>query len=122
VLDWKSLDNPLHYEWFVYYQRLLALRHKEIVPRLQDISGGKGTFRFLDNNALETCWVLGDGARLTLIANLDAEKAVRVARPAGEVLFESFPSMLDRRADTEMPPWSVIWFLKPKAKEKENNG
>jgi maltooligosyltrehalose trehalohydrolase len=67
-----------------FYRRLLALRQRELVPRLA------GT-RAIDASAVGPAavvasWRLGDGSVLTLATNLAAEPA-RCARPEGGTLF-----------------------------------
>jgi maltooligosyltrehalose trehalohydrolase len=69
---------------FALYQRLIALRMKELVPRLcgttsigADAIGPK---------AVLAGWRLGDGSRLTIVANLGTE-TVSFEPPAGRLLF-----------------------------------
>jgi hypothetical protein len=56
---------------------------------------------------------LGDGATLTLDANLsaDAERHVRSRRREGRVLFESEPGLAASLAAGSMPAWSVLWTI-----------
>lgn len=66
-------------EWRALWQRLLDLRHAEIVPRLP----GTRALQALPigDRAVQACWRLGDGARLWLQANLGPAPVVGQALP-----------------------------------------
>jgi maltooligosyltrehalose trehalohydrolase len=49
---------------------LLALRRKEIMPRLPGARAG--TWRVIGDKAIEVRWPMGDGTTLRLVANLGA--------------------------------------------------
>jgi len=69
-----------------FYHRLLALRRAHLVPRLEGAMalGAEP----IGPSAVLARWRLGDGALWTLACNLGAEPC-RLARPAGDVIFES---------------------------------
>ena len=79
-----SVPQPGSIERFGFYQRLIALRMKQIVPRLP------GTMSLgaeaIGPKAVVARWRLGDGSRLTIVTNLGAD-AVPFATPAGRLLF-----------------------------------
>ena len=84
-LDWDSLEDTAHYDCLLFYQRLLALRHEKIIPRLPGIPGGEAGFRLLGESGLRVQWRMGDGSLLILMANL-AETTLSFTRkelPAG---------------------------------------
>jgi maltooligosyltrehalose trehalohydrolase len=69
---------------FALYQRLIALRMQEIVPRLR---GTKSLgAEAIGPKAVLARWRLGDGSRLTIVTNLGAD-AVSFEPPAGRMLF-----------------------------------
>jgi maltooligosyltrehalose trehalohydrolase len=69
---------------FALYQRLIALRMQEIVPRLR---GTKSLgAEVIGPKAVLARWRLGDGSRLTIVTNLGAD-AVSFEPPAGRMLF-----------------------------------
>jgi malto-oligosyltrehalose trehalohydrolase len=71
---------------FGFYQRLIALRHQEIVPRLPGaVSAGA---RAIGPKAVLAQWRLGDGAHLTIVTNLGAD-AVAFKTPPGRLLFST---------------------------------
>jgi maltooligosyltrehalose trehalohydrolase len=87
VFDWKAPDRPPYAEWLAEYRRLLALRAREIAPRLRGMGGNAGQWRVLGPRALRVDWRLGDGSDLTLFANFGAD-AVALAEPAqGRLLY-----------------------------------
>jgi len=82
---------------------LLAIRRREIVPRLA--GAGFGEAHAADSGLLTANWRMGDGAILSLIANLSereiahASPQIRGTRVWGSALGES------------MPAWSVRWHI-----------
>src|SRR5690606_37638157 len=65
-LDWQRLGTEPHKGSLDWYRRILALRHAEIVPRLEQIGGRSGEHRVLAPGVLEVRWRLADQSRLTL--------------------------------------------------------
>jgi malto-oligosyltrehalose trehalohydrolase len=74
-LDWEEPDRPPHRCWLARCRRLLAIRAREIVPRLAGIGGFAGRYDLLDERAIRVEWRLGDGSRLVLLANFAAQPA-----------------------------------------------
>lgn len=61
-------SEDVHKEWHEHYRQLIALRHKEIIPRLQGAkSAGVDIF---SEGALVASWIMGDGKRLNIYINL----------------------------------------------------
>jgi maltooligosyltrehalose trehalohydrolase len=112
-LDWESLDKEPHKGWLEYHRELLALRRREIVPRLRHLRGSEASYATLGDRGLLARWRLGDGSRLTLLANLgEAELgAAQLDVPAVPRLHAE-PTRLktDEFAD-RLPGWSVVWWL-----------
>ncbi len=106
VLDWHELERAEHREWLELHRELLALRRREIAPRLGHLSGDQGDFRMLGARALEAHWRLGDGSRLTLLANLDDQPLPGIKRSTSELLYTA--AALD---GATVPAWGVCWFL-----------
>ncbi len=69
---------------FGLYQRLIALRMKELVPRLRGTTsiGAEA----IGPKAVLARWRMGDGSRLTIVTNLGTD-AVPFEPPAGRLLF-----------------------------------
>lgn len=107
VLDWKAIERPTHKEWLNWYQRMLALRAREIAPRLRGMGGNAGSHRVLGPRALSVMWRLGDGTRLTLVANFATEAVALTENPAGRLLYATSDTPMAGAA----PPRSAAFYL-----------
>jgi maltooligosyltrehalose trehalohydrolase len=112
VLDWTEVAQPRHRRWLAHYRRLLAVRHRAIVPRLGAIGGDAGTWTRRGDTGLEARWRMADATTLVLLANLGT-RAVPGRAPAGEVLYVTGPAVTARLAAGTLPPWSVACVLVP---------
>lgn len=112
-LDWESRSDPPHADWLELYRRLLRLRHREIVPRLAGTQGNASELRRLGERGMRIEWRLGEGSRLTLLANLH-EQPLPVApdeMPVDNPLYTHPPGGTSDLAAGRLPPWAVAWFL-----------
>jgi malto-oligosyltrehalose trehalohydrolase len=103
VLDWATVDAEPARQRLKLVRELLAIRRREIVPRL---AGARfGAAQTTDDGILTAHWPMGDGATLSLIANLSDRDAplggpeTKGTRIWGAELNES------------APPWSVVWRI-----------
>jgi malto-oligosyltrehalose trehalohydrolase len=110
ILDWQVLDRSPHARILSLHKFLLALRQKEIVPRLEGMSGGARVVR-LGAQALRVQWTLGDRTCLELTANLGPADILSVAPSTARLLFAMPPLVDNERAEGRLPPWSVTWHL-----------
>jgi maltooligosyltrehalose trehalohydrolase len=109
-LDWSQRDEEESARFLAVYRRLIALRKKEIVPRLHGMSGNSGRYELLGNRTLRVTWTLGDGAELSLVANLSPEPY------NGINVWGSDHLWLEGFATGEtLEAWSVVFTLKPAA-------
>jgi len=118
-LDWGSLEQEPHRGWLAFHRELLSLRRREIVPRLAQLRGGEAGYEILDTRGLLVRWRLGDGSRLTLLANL-GEAELPVANreadlPTGDPLYAEPRSLAAARMPDQLPGWSLIWWLQEAA-------
>src|SRR5438270_409448 len=105
-LDWSEPREPEHASWLERYRKLLTIRHREIVPRLDGITPG-GEYEVLGQTALRVTWRLGDGTRLVLLANFaDAPFAMPESVSDGRLLYSSGEPPGD-----EMPPQCAVFYL-----------
>jgi malto-oligosyltrehalose trehalohydrolase len=82
----NSIPQPGSQGRFEFYQRLIALRMQQIVPRLRGaVSAGAEA---IGPKAVRACWRMGDGALLTIVTNF-GENAVPYPTPAGSLLFRT---------------------------------
>jgi maltooligosyltrehalose trehalohydrolase len=106
VLDWDSLGEPKEQKRLALVRELLAIRRREITPRLAGAAFGEA--RAADNGLLRANWRMGDGVRLRLLANLSAsEVACERTEAAGTALWGG-------EVGEAMPPWSVFWRIAAK--------
>jgi len=113
-LDWRELDRDKARRRLERVRSLLAVRAREIVPRLGDCTGESARCEVRDRRAFRVTWRLDDGVELSVLANLSA-------RPIGELdwavrgrVIWSEPAglVIDQTVD-DLPPWSVAWVLTP---------
>jgi malto-oligosyltrehalose trehalohydrolase len=110
VLDWKLAAQRGHRQWLSWYQELLALRRREITPRLIGMAGHRGTFRPLGERAVRADWRLGDGAGLTLLVNF-GDAVDLPEKPPGRLLYGTAPL-----EGTTLPSRSALYFVSEAAK------
>ncbi len=104
-LDWGRVDRAGHREWLGFYGELIALRKREIVPRLATMRGAG--FSVAEEACLVALWEFDRGS-LTLLANLGAGTVTQPARPAGRLLYAANGFAPETE---DMPGWQVAWFL-----------
>ncbi len=109
-LDWASLDSPPHAHILALHQQLLALRRREIMPRLAGMAGGARVAR-LGPHALRIHWTLGDGSQLELFANLGTATADGITPAPGRLLFATANCRAAQRAAGHLPAWAVTWHI-----------
>jgi maltooligosyltrehalose trehalohydrolase len=105
TLRWADIEAAPHAEALAWHRRILALRHAEIVPRLQRIRRG-GSARVIGDGAVTVAWTIGGGGTLELDANLSPHPVAGFAPPRGRVLWQEGATDASSFA-----PWSVRWTL-----------
>jgi malto-oligosyltrehalose trehalohydrolase len=103
VLDWDSRNKPPGRRRLTLVKELLAIRRREIVPRLAGAAFGEA--RAAENGLLTAHWRMGDGATLGLLANLSAKEIVH---RRGETIGR--PIWGDETGE-RIVPWSALWRL-----------
>jgi maltooligosyltrehalose trehalohydrolase len=103
ILDWPSCTTPAGAKRLALVRELLAIRQREIVPRLAGAVFGEAKAH--DNGLLTAHWRMGDGATLHLSTNLSSTDATRQAAQApGTPIWGG-------EAGEHLPPWSVFWRI-----------
>ena len=112
VLDWSTLKHRDAADWLAWHSEILRTRQREIVPRVRNLPPRTGTYTVLADRGLAAQWMLNDGTRLELSANLSDEPLPAVVAPAGRIIHQ-FASTSDAKpwANNELAPWSVIWTM-----------
>lgn len=104
-LDWSDLHKPWHRARHDFVRRLLTVRRQQIVPRLIGIAGNQESARGSDDGSVVASWLLGDGSRLHLLANLgDRPARVPETRRSGMPIWGTPPA-------GHIEPWSVFWQI-----------
>jgi malto-oligosyltrehalose trehalohydrolase len=101
ILDWENASGAGR-ERLMLVRELLALRRRHVTPRLAGARFDEA--HAADGGLLNASWYLGDGARLSLLANLSDR---------------TIPGLPDKNLGTPiwgtprdaMTPWSVLWRL-----------
>jgi malto-oligosyltrehalose trehalohydrolase len=103
VLDWDSRNEGAGKKRLALVQELLAIRRREIVPRLAGAVFGDA--HTADNGLLTAHWRMGDGTPLRLLANLSNNGiAHRPSEAIGTPIWCG-------AAGEVIPPWSVFWYI-----------
>ena len=103
-LDWSRLSDPAHASWLELHRALLAIRRREIVPRLAGLARTQAEWMLHDGKVVEVRWQLADGATLQLVACLGGEPADgRAIALVGDVLYATAPAT---RLE-QLPPWFI---------------
>ncbi len=103
ILDWPSCATPPAQKRLALVRELLAIRKREILPRLAGAAFGEA--RAADNKLLTASWRLGDGARLELTANLsNREITGKQPETKGIPIWGGVPGDV-------ISPWSVFWRI-----------
>ncbi|HKX10908.1 MAG TPA: malto-oligosyltrehalose trehalohydrolase [Stellaceae bacterium] len=113
-LDWRECDSDTARRRLERVVSLLALRQREIVPRIGASTGKTARYEVREGRALRVTWRLDDGAHLSVITNLSQRPLSRVTWPIAGRVIATEPTGLavDARLE-QLPPWSVIWTLAP---------
>ena len=107
-LDWSDRGRAAHAQWLDWYRRILAIRRSEIVPRLAQAAGHAGTYETFGSGAFRVSWSLGDGSRLTVLANLSDATWKGFGPSPGRVVWSEGDLDPERKA---LGPWSVMWSI-----------
>ncbi|SER17764.1 1,4-alpha-glucan branching enzyme/maltooligosyltrehalose trehalohydrolase [Nitrosomonas sp. Nm51] len=111
VLNWTDCGRPAHASWLKLYRELLALRHREIIPRLRDMERRSAGFKQLNAHTLYAYWVLADDTRLSVYANFGDEAFNGCNISANAILYTTQHNNREQNNAGALPSWSVIWCL-----------
>jgi maltooligosyltrehalose trehalohydrolase len=110
-LDWNQLGHRKHTPYYDHYRQLLQLRHREIIPLLPGMQGGRAQSVVLNSRALQAWWQLGDGATLTTVFNLHDHPVSSIRHVRGREIYR-WPANDERDWDGEtIGPKSIVWFV-----------
>jgi maltooligosyltrehalose trehalohydrolase len=106
-LGWDERNQGGHGRWLARYREMLAIRHREIVPRLSGINPGGVTHR-LGDRAVRTEWRMGDGTTLICLANLATQPVAVTSPVSGRLLYSTHGAA----PDATLPPFSTAFLIK----------
>jgi malto-oligosyltrehalose trehalohydrolase len=103
MIDWEARDQDPGRKRLAMVRELLAIRRREIVPRLSGASFGPAQAG--QDGLLTAHWRMGDGKTLSLTANLsDRDNLHPAGAPEGTLIW-------GRALMESIPAWSVRWHL-----------
>ena len=107
-LDWRQAESDAGRRTLRLYRHLLALRRREIVPRLGGLRPGGGRFALIGSGGLQVRWPVAAGW-LEVQVNFSALPLPWAGAGRGRVLY-ALPA-LDDGGDTtaELRPQSIVW-------------
>jgi len=110
AIDWSAQSCALHADWLRHCRELIAIRTREITPRLGKPLAAPAVFEAAEN-LLTVRWAFGDGARLTLVALPAGAPRTGPVEVEGRPLWMSHGAILNDGLLSDLPPWFVGWFL-----------
>ncbi len=119
VLDWTAIRGPAQQQWLAFHRVLLRMREKEISPLLAGGAVPRTRWIALGETAIETEWAFGDQCMLRLVANL-GPRAAPHGGPAPGWGRRLYGLGLAGPGWTELPPWSVAWYLREEDRPGED--
>jgi maltooligosyltrehalose trehalohydrolase len=111
-LDWREGEAGEGRHHLELVRQLLALRRSAIVPLLAGMAGNSGRSDIRADRALRVDWRLGDGARLTMIANLSPQPVADVDWTIdGDILHDEPAGWSNAGRIAHLPAWAVVFAL-----------
>lgn len=109
-VKWEEIEREEHGRHLALVRTLLKIRREEIVPRLHGIPGNSSSYEVLRDKVFRVSWLLGDGSKLELLANLSE------APLEGSQIWNRPHLWLEGTAEgDQLGPWSVLFTLEPPA-------
>jgi maltooligosyltrehalose trehalohydrolase len=102
VPDWAECDQQPGAKRLALVRDLLAIRRREIMPRLAGASFAGA--QAAENGRLTAQWRMDDGQLLSLVANLSDREITDPSQTGGTLIWGSALS-------PSMPAWSVRWHI-----------
>jgi len=112
VLNWEALNHPEKQVWLKYYQTLIDIRHREIVPLLKMSSGRfKTDYQSLGSGAFQVSWEMETtGEKLYLMANFGDDGVSCQSPLKTQMLFETRPTISIQVTEGQLPASAAVWF------------
>lgn len=101
-------SSPLRREWREFYRKLLQLRRRHIVPRIDGCRSSGSSI--VAEGCVVAAWRMGDGTRLHIAVNLSGVR-VNLPRPPGRLLATSAADPADALRDATLAAAVCAVFL-----------
>jgi maltooligosyltrehalose trehalohydrolase len=101
TLDWTALDRDPDRSRLALVRDLLAVRRREIMPRLAGARFGDASVK---DNLLKAHWQMADGTTLRLLANLSDREITGSPEVTGTLIW-------GRALSGHLPAWAVRWHI-----------
>jgi maltooligosyltrehalose trehalohydrolase len=108
IPDFDVASEPPHRQRLALYRQLLALRHREIIPRIPGCRSIGA--RAIGDTAVQAAWRMGDGGRLSIATNVGTDP-VPVEPSPGRVLFQSTADAAEAGQAGRLPGHTTVAFL-----------
>lgn len=105
-LNWSDPEIAPFAEWLDWFRRIIAVRHRSIVPLLSHIGHG-GKFEIVAREAINVRWDAGPAGQLLLCANLSGETVEFPAKQTGGEIWREG----DCGGGRKFGPYSVRWTI-----------
>ncbi|MGQ4879728.1 malto-oligosyltrehalose trehalohydrolase [Billgrantia sp. LNSP4103-1] len=115
--DFEARDAAPHADWLAEVRRLLAIRHAEIVPRL-DGARALGA-DVLAEGAVVARWQMNDDTQLVIAMNLSERPAATSAFGVGHRLHETREGVAISTESGSLPPRCAAAWLRPEPGDEE---
>jgi malto-oligosyltrehalose trehalohydrolase len=111
-LDWGEPEQGRGRAMLRFYQKLLALRRKEIIPRLAGLQANGAGFALIGKAGLHVHWKLAGRKRLEVFINF-SDAAISGVPINGGTLLYCLPTVeSDHAAHVVLAPQSICYLLK----------
>jgi maltooligosyltrehalose trehalohydrolase len=102
TLKWEERGQSKHAAWVRYYQEVLRIRRREIIPRLRGLGSIPTMATRLSNHAFLINYTLRDASTLSIVANLGEIALETLPTIPGKLLFAT-----DTGTGAPLAPWGV---------------
>ena len=113
AIDWEFARTREGAARMSLVRRLLDIRARELVPRIDRMKGGEATYEMVGPRAFTINWVLGSGEILQLTSNFGQETCAVGNAPARlRPIYESHAGLCDEISSGQIPASSLLFALR----------
>jgi maltooligosyltrehalose trehalohydrolase len=107
IIHWEDREQVGNREWLNWYRHILAVRRAEILPCVQNLTGGEACYFIRGPQAVTVQWLCSGGLLLRLNANLSDSPCGGFLPCGGREIW------IEGRRDEAgvLQPWCVQWSI-----------